>query len=190
MTCQQPVTYVGSRRIYWIHCTREWNETYCMNIMWTADIQMKWRCDHHSCDCDLIDIHMLHSFHGYIEFNKLPAPNIWVFIARLVEHCSANAEAMISNPVEALKTTTVMITSSFQRTCWSKSYCKLSGFLGANGLKYLLWNGNCIHSSLVKLWKFVLNADQPCNTKTSLNRLDFGWNDYHYKNIPVNSAES
>ena len=31
-----------------------------------------------------------------------PAPNIWVFIAQLVEHCSANAEAMGSNPVEAL----------------------------------------------------------------------------------------
>ena len=28
-------------------------------------------------------------------------PNIWVFIAQLVEHCSANAEAMGSNPVEA-----------------------------------------------------------------------------------------
>ena len=24
-----------------------------INIMWTADIQMKWRCDHRSCDCDL-----------------------------------------------------------------------------------------------------------------------------------------
>ena len=23
-----------------------------MNIMWTADIQMKWRCDHRSCDCN------------------------------------------------------------------------------------------------------------------------------------------
>ena len=32
-----------------------------------------------------------------------PAPNIWVFIAQLVEHCSANAEAMGSNPVEAQK---------------------------------------------------------------------------------------
>ena len=31
------------------------------------------------------------------------APNIWVFIAQLVEHCSANAEAMGSNPVAALK---------------------------------------------------------------------------------------
>ena len=33
------------------------------------------------------------SCHGYI----------WVFIAQLVEHCSANAEAMGSNPVEAQK---------------------------------------------------------------------------------------
>ena len=32
-----------------------------------------------------------------------PAPNVWVFIAQLVEHCSAYADAMGSNPVEALK---------------------------------------------------------------------------------------
>ena len=32
-----------------------------------------------------------------------PTPNIWVFIAQLVEYCSANTEAMGSNPVEALK---------------------------------------------------------------------------------------
>ena len=30
------------------------------------------------------------------------APNIWVSIAQLVEYCSANAEVMSSNPVEAL----------------------------------------------------------------------------------------
>ena len=24
-----------------------------VNVKWTADIQMKWRCDHRSCDCDL-----------------------------------------------------------------------------------------------------------------------------------------
>ena len=28
--------------------------------------------------------------------------NIWVFIAQLVEHCSANTEGMASNPVEVL----------------------------------------------------------------------------------------
>ena len=29
--------------------------------------------------------------------------SVWVFIAQLVEHCSANAEATGSNPVEAPK---------------------------------------------------------------------------------------
>ena len=32
-----------------------------------------------------------------------PAPNVWIFIAQMVEHCSANAEAMGSNPVEVPK---------------------------------------------------------------------------------------
>ena len=45
------------------------------------------------------------SFLSRVKMNSInwPAPNIWVFIAQLVEHCSANAEAMGSNPVEALK---------------------------------------------------------------------------------------
>ena len=30
------------------------------------------------------------------------APNIWVFLAQLVEHCSANAETMGFDPVEAM----------------------------------------------------------------------------------------
>ena len=32
-----------------------------------------------------------------------PASNVWVFTAQLVEHCSANAEAKGSNPVEVPK---------------------------------------------------------------------------------------
>ena len=32
--------------------------------------------------------------------NMPAAPNVWVFIAQLVGYCSANAEAMGSNPVE------------------------------------------------------------------------------------------
>ena len=32
-----------------------------------------------------------------------PASSVWVFIAQLGEHCSANAEATGSNPVEAPK---------------------------------------------------------------------------------------
>lgn len=31
---------------------------------------------------------------------KWSAPNIWVFVAQFEEHCSSNAEAMSSNPVE------------------------------------------------------------------------------------------
>ena len=54
-----------------------------MKMIWTAEIQFLLR----------------------VKMNSInwPAPNIWVFIAQLVEHCSANAEAMGSNPVEALK---------------------------------------------------------------------------------------
>ena len=37
-------------------------------------------------------------FKRWDELNKLT--NVWIFIAQFVEHCSANAEAMGSNPVE------------------------------------------------------------------------------------------
>ena len=50
--------------------------------------------------------HHLHSiFLSRVKMNSInwPAPNIWVFIAQLIEHCSDNAEAMGSNPVEAHK---------------------------------------------------------------------------------------
>ena len=49
--------------------------------------------------------HLYFIFLSRVKINSInwPAPNIWVFIAQLVEHCSTNAEAMGSNPVEALK---------------------------------------------------------------------------------------
>ena len=31
------------------------------------------------------------------------APSVWVFIAKLVEHCSTNAETLGSNPIEVPK---------------------------------------------------------------------------------------
>ena len=46
---------------------------------------------------------MFHSFHGLINSINWPASSIWVFIAQLGEHCSANAEVTGSNPVEAPK---------------------------------------------------------------------------------------
>ena len=46
---------------------------------------------------------VFHSFQGLMNSINWPASSIWVFIAQLGEHCSANAEAMGSNPVEAPK---------------------------------------------------------------------------------------
>ena len=43
-------------------------------------------------------------FTGTMNGTNWPTTNVWVFIAQLVEHCSANAEAMGLNPVEAPKT--------------------------------------------------------------------------------------
>ena len=47
------------------------------------------------------------------ELNKLAASSVWVFIAQLGEHCSANAEATGSNPVEAPK----IFFSGYFRNC-------------------------------------------------------------------------
>ena len=54
------------------------------------------RSSHHLIQC-------FHSFHGLMNSINWPASSIWVFIAQLGEHCSANAEATGSNPVEAPK---------------------------------------------------------------------------------------
>ena len=47
---------------------------------------------------------MFHSFHGYDEFNKLACSERMGLHSSVAEHCSAIAEAMGSNPVEAPKT--------------------------------------------------------------------------------------
>ena len=70
-------------------------------------------CNFHCDDQSLIEIcssavHiiLIHvPFLSRVEMNSTnwPALNVWVFIAQLVEHCSANAEAVDSNPVEVSK---------------------------------------------------------------------------------------
>ena len=56
---------------------------------------------------------VFHSFHGLMNSINWPASSVWVFIAQLGEHCSANAEATGSNPVEAPK---IFFSGSF-RNC-------------------------------------------------------------------------
>ena len=45
-----------------------------------------------------------------------PALSVWVFITQLAEHCSANAEATCSNPVEAPKNIFFFFFSFFRAT--------------------------------------------------------------------------
>ena len=42
------------------------------------------------------------SFQSWVKMNSTnwPAPNVWIFIAQLVEHCSPKTEAMGLNPLE------------------------------------------------------------------------------------------
>ena len=55
------------------------------------------------CSANSTTLHF--SFLSRVKMNSinLSPPNLWVFIAQLVEHCNANAKAMGSNPVAALK---------------------------------------------------------------------------------------
>ena len=69
-------------------------------------IQMKWICDSTAMITfvfpQFTSFHsVFHSYHGLMNSINWPAPSVWVFIAQLVDHCSANAEATGSNPVEA-----------------------------------------------------------------------------------------
>ena len=53
---------------------------------------------------DLAHMHaVLRYFHGLMNSINWPASSVWVFIAQLGEHCSANAEATGSNPIETPK---------------------------------------------------------------------------------------
>ena len=53
----------------------------------------------------------MHVIYDTVVYNKMQqqifdtdtTPSVWVFITQLVEHCSANSEAMGSNPIEAEK---------------------------------------------------------------------------------------
>ena len=63
-----------------------------------------------------------------------PAPNVWVFVAQLVEHCSANAEGMGLNPVEALKTFFGLNCDCLNRNhnCDDHTFISLFCFIAAN----------------------------------------------------------
>ena len=72
-------------------------------------INCNYHCDDHSlieiCSSavHIILIHVLFLSRVKMNSTNWLVPNVWVFIAQLVEHCSANAEAVGSKPVEVPK---------------------------------------------------------------------------------------
>ena len=79
----------------------------CLNcgLKYNCDGQILTQRPFHLYFRNCLNNHLYFIFLSRVKINSInwPAPNIWVFIAQLVEHCSANAEAMGSNPVEALQ---------------------------------------------------------------------------------------
>ena len=106
-----------------------------------------------------------------------PALHVWVFIAQLVENCSAKAEATGSNPFEVPKTfyqansqllkiaiTTAMVTSSFHLFFRSSQFISFCVSLLSRGLM------NIINWPDLHLWVFIVqlvkhlsaNAEATC----------------------------
>ena len=90
-----------------------------------------------------------------------PAPYVWVFIAQLVEHCSANAEAMGSNPVEAPKTFFGLnLQSQLQ---WSHHY-----FICMSAVHILFINYILFYVSTLSSWETKFKLSRACESVTWL----------------------
>ena len=112
---------------------------------------------------------VFHSFHGLMNSINWPAASVWVFIAQLGEHCSANAEATGSNPVEAPKIFfrglfsqllklrfTAMVTYSFHLySRSSKSFHSV--FHSFHGLM------NSINWPAASAWVFIAQLGELCS---------------------------
>ena len=73
-----------------------------------------------------------------------PASSVWVFIAQLGEHCSANAEATGSNPVEAPK----IFFSGYFRNCLNCDSLRWSH----THFTFLLWRTFLVFFSFYHKW--------------------------------------
>ena len=93
--CSANAEAMGSNPVEALNFFSGLNSQSIITAMVKSSFHLYFRSSHHLCSIFLSRVKM-----NSINWH---APNIWVFIAQLVEHCSANAEAMGSNPVEALK---------------------------------------------------------------------------------------
>ena len=95
----------------WKEWNTEWNDVEAPKILFSGYFRNCLNCDSLRWSQlisfvfpQFTSFHLVfHSFHGLMNSINWPASSVWVFIAQLGEHCSANAEATGSNPVEAPK---------------------------------------------------------------------------------------
>ena len=82
------------------------------------------------------------SFLSRVNSTNWPAPNIWVFIAQLVEHCSVNAEAIGLNPVKVQKFFFMLICNCFNcnRHCDDYIFINFAAYFHL-ALQFISWNG-------------------------------------------------
>ena len=99
------------------------------------------------------------SFHGLMNSINWPACSIWVFIVQLGEHCSANAEATGSNPVEAPKN----FFSGYFHNClncdslrWSHTH-----FICIPAVHIISFNFISLRSLHLKLWENKKKLELP-----------------------------
>ena len=90
---------------------------------------------------------VFHSFHGLMNSINWPASSVWVFIAQLGEHCSANAEATGSNPVEAPK----IFFSGYFRNCLN---CDSLRWSHTHFMSFYISTGLVLYSARTKPIRF------------------------------------
>ena len=83
---------------------KKMQKKFSLHIHFKLRWQLRWSHIHFICVPAVHIISFCVSFLSRVENSiNWPASSVWVFKAQLVEHCSANAEATGSNPVEAPK---------------------------------------------------------------------------------------
>ena len=90
---------------------------------------------------------VFHSVHGLMNSINWPASSIWVFIAQLGEHCSANVEATGSNPVEVPKNFFFRLFSQLLKLRFT-AMVAYSFHLYSRSSHHFIQSYKCIHSAV------------------------------------------
>ena len=89
----------GSQLLKWICNHRSWIAARATSQL----LKLRFNCDSFVLPQFMSFHSVFHPFHGLMNSINWPASSVWVFIAQVVEQCSANVEATASNPAKPRK---------------------------------------------------------------------------------------